>query len=104
MHAGGRVRQRLVLLYSARVLRLRDRVVRIALRARVLVDEAGLRMLLPGEVLELGHPRVRVLVRVVDHRDRLMRTRCSASRTRNSQRAIRQLAVAVVEELVDRAR
>ena len=85
------------------VLRPRHRVVRIALRPRILVDDARLRVLLPGQVLELRDAGVGVLVRIVDDRRRLEHWPVERLEL-EFERAVRQLAEAVVEVLVDRAR
>ena len=84
VHVGRRVRERLVALVELRVLGSRDRVVRVTLARGELVDDARLRVHLPGQVLELGDPRVLVLVRVVDDGDRLEDSRGRASRSWNS--------------------
>ncbi len=93
--------RRLVLIVDRGVLGSRHRIVRIAIILRILVDDAGLRVLLPGQVLELGHTRVGILVGVVDHRRRLIHLR-AVRLVDEAQRAIGQLAEAIVEEGVDR--
>ena len=104
VHVRRGVGQRLVLAVQLGVLRPRHRIVRIALGRRVLVGEAGLRVLLPGQVLVLGDPGVGHLFgRVVHHRDRL-EVLLVQRLVAELERAVGQLAEAVVEILVDRAR
>ena len=100
--AGRRIGERLVTLVKLPVLGARHRVVRVAFRARELVDDRRLRMLLAGQVLELGHARVGVLVRVVDDR-RLLVHRRVVGLEAELERAVRQLPVPIPEELVDGA-
>src|SRR4051812_26132155 len=69
--AGRRRGEFLILLIQRRVLGAWNRIVRIPLALRILIDARRFRMYLPGEVLELGDPRVEVLVRIVHDRDRL---------------------------------
>ena len=72
MHARRVVGQRLVALVQLGVLRARYRVVGVALGLGELVHQARPRMVLACQVLELRHPRVRVIVGVVHHRHRLV--------------------------------
>src|SRR5215217_1229239 len=92
-----------VALVQLRVLRLRHGVVRVALGLRILVDDRRLRVLLPRQVLELGDPRVWVLVRVVDDWRRLVNRPVERLEAK-LERTVGQLAVAQIEELVDRTR
>jgi hypothetical protein len=58
---------------------------------------------LTGEVLELRHPRVRVLVRVVDDGDGLELLTVQRPKF-EPQGAVREATVAIVEERIHRAR
>ena len=70
--AGSGIGQGLVFLEQRLVLRPRDRIIRIALRRRIFVGDAGLGMALAGQVLILGDPCVGHLrVGIIDHGDRL---------------------------------
>src|SRR5436305_10761069 len=66
LHARRGIGERLVLLVSFGVFRARHRIIRVSLRLWVFVDQARFRMLLTGQILELGHARVYVIVGVVD--------------------------------------
>ena len=85
---------------NGRVLRPRDGIIGISLRTRIFVNHTGARVLLAGQVLELGDACVIVFVRIIDHCDRLepFLVKCLML---EMQRAIRQFAEAVIEELVD---
>ena len=63
VHAFGGVGELLILAVERGVLRPRNRIVGIAFGARILVDQRGFRVLLPGDVLEFGDPGVGVVVR-----------------------------------------
>ena len=102
--AGCGVGQRLVLLIARRVLWTRDRVVGVAVPVRFgdFIDQARLGVLLAGERLELRYPIVgRVLVGEIDHRCG-QRPLLVARLVLEVEREVRQLAVAVVEELIHR--
>src|SRR5687767_669372 len=71
MHARCLVRQGLIPLIELSILRFRNWVIRVTFCHGVFVDDARLRMLLAGEMLELGHARVGVVVWIVDDGDGL---------------------------------
>src|SRR5690606_11784324 len=102
-HARRLVRQLLVALVQLGVLRPRNGVVGVALGRGIFVGNAGLRMDLSGQVLVLADAGVgHVLARIVDRADRLELFLVELL-VLELQRAIGQLAEAVVEVLVDGA-
>ena len=72
MHTALLGRKRLVAGVQLGILRTRDGIVWIAVHRRVFIDKGGLCALLSGEMFELRHPRVRIFVRIIDHRDWLV--------------------------------
>ena len=66
MDVAGALREGLVPCENSRIFGAWNRVIRVASGLWVLVDNAGPRMLLAGEVLKLGNARVGVVVGVVD--------------------------------------
>ena len=72
MNVGGRIRKRLVTRVQIRILLTWHRIISITLRLRKLVHDAGLLVLLSGEILELRHARVELIVRIIDYRRRLI--------------------------------
>ncbi len=71
MHPRRGVDKLTILLVDCRVLGARNGIIRIAFRARKLVDDARLPVLLAGQMFELGHAGEGVVVRVIHDRDRL---------------------------------
>src|SRR4051812_20330919 len=95
------LRERLVLAVHRRVLRPRDGIVRVPLRAWILVDHARFWMFLAGQVLELRAACIRVLIGIIDNR-RILVDRTVDRLEPELERTVRQLAEAEIEELVDR--
>src|SRR5690349_9350003 len=96
MHVRCRIRQLLVTCIQLSVLFPRHRIVFIALRLRKLVNNARLRVLLPGEILELRHPSVELLVRIVDDRRGLI-NRYVVRFVLEFKRSVRQFSVTIIE-------
>src|SRR5204863_829124 len=61
-----------ILLVELTILASRDRIIGITFRAGVFVDDAGLRVLLAGQVFELSYACELVIVRIVYDRNGLI--------------------------------
>jgi hypothetical protein len=72
MNIGQSIRQRLVTGVNGGIGRTRYWIVGIPGWTRIFINNAGPRMTLPGQMLELGYPGVFEIVRIVHHPHRLM--------------------------------
>src|SRR5260370_39603289 len=91
--------QRLVLLVNGRILWPRHGIVGIAPIAWIFVNYAGLRVDLPGQMLEFRYASVIVIVGVVNHGHGLEFFRVHRFMP-ELKRAVLQLSEPVIEELV----
>ncbi len=66
MHIGTRQSQLAILRVNRSVSRLRDRVIRIAIGARVFANHTRARVLLSGQMFELGDARETEIVGIID--------------------------------------
>src|SRR6266481_326343 len=96
MHVWSGIGVRLVLRISLRVLLSRNRVIGIAFSLRKFINDAGLAMLLPGEIFEFRDARVELLVGVINHGRRLV-NRAVVRFVFEFQRAIGKLAKTIFE-------
>ena len=102
-HVGTASRERFVAFVEERVLRPRNRIVRVAVTTRELETDRGRAMRLPREMLELGDARVRhVRGWIVDDPDRLVAALGQGAML-EGEAAIRKGAEAAPEIGVDRA-
>ena len=101
MDIPGLFSQRLVFLIKLGVFSAGDRVIRIAVRARKLINDAGFCMLLAGQMFELRHPGESIIVRVIDHRHRLI-MRLVQGLVLKLEATIRKLSILVIKVFIDR--
>jgi hypothetical protein len=96
------IRQTLITCINCGIRRAGYRIVGIPVGARVFVNNAGPRMSLPGQVLELGYTGVLEIVRIIHHCHRLMPFAIEGAMS-ELERAVGQRPKAQTKVLVDRS-